>query len=48
MIVMPSANRHPRESGDPDGLSTWHRLSVDSRFRGNDGGRLRDMKWNAV
>jgi hypothetical protein len=32
--------RHARESGSPDGLATranLHQVSLDSRFRGNDG-----------
>ncbi len=35
---------HPRESGDPENLPTFPDF-LDSRFRGNDAGKLRIPRW---
>ena len=34
--ITPAPPRHPRESGDPDGVGIGHDRPLDSRVRGND------------
>jgi len=39
MRDLAATTRHPRESGDPNGANALDKVSLDSRFRGNDEAR---------